>query len=127
MSEKKEMKTHLQAVRAVEEIAGGTEPAPKAGKSCDPEVVAHPVRRRFSAEFKRQVLEEADACAGSEGKIGEVLRKHGLYSSHLVTWRRQRHEGTLAGLAPKKRGRKPVPQNPLAATLAKLERENEKL
>ena len=127
MSEKKEMKSHLQAVRASEKIAGGTEVAPRAGTSCDPEVVAHPVRRHFSAEFKRQVLEEADACAGGEGEIGAVLRRHGLYSSHLVTWRRQRKEGTLAGLAPRKRGRKPAPKNPLAATVANLERENAKL
>jgi len=127
MSEKKEMKSHLQAVRAGVEIAGGTKPAPSSDTSCDPEVVAHPVRRRFSAEFKRQVLEEADACAGGDGEIGAVLRRHGLYWSHLVTWRRQRKEGTLAGLAPKKRGRKPTPKNPLAATVAKLQRENAKL
>lgn len=87
----------------------------------DPEVVERPLRRRFTAEFKRQVLAELDSCSAS-GDIGALLRRHGLYSSHLVTWRNQRATGELAGLAPKKRGRKPEPKNPLAEKNAKLER-----
>ncbi len=92
----------------------------------DPEVAERALRRTFTAEFKRQVLAEADACTDT-GEIGALLRRHGLYSSHLVTWRRQREEGTLAGLAPRKRGRKPQPTNPLAGTVAQLERENRQL
>ena len=89
----------------------------------DPEVVEGPARRRFTAEFKRRVLAEADACAGEPGGIGALLRRHGLYSSHLVTWRHQRDAGELAGLTPKKRGRKPAPKNPLADRVARLERD----
>jgi transposase len=87
----------------------------------DPEVPTIPKRRVYSAEFKRQVLAEADACG--PGELGALLRRNGLYSSHLVTWRRQRDEGALAGLTPRKRGRKPAPANPLAAEVARLERE----
>src|SRR5438093_11875054 len=54
----------------------------------DPEVVARPKRRRFTAEYKLQILKEADACKGS-GEIGALLRREGLYSSHLCVWRRQ--------------------------------------
>jgi transposase-like protein len=92
----------------------------------DPEVVERPDRRTFTAEFKQRILAEADACAGT-GEIGAMLRRHGLYSSHLTSWRRQRDEGTIAGLAPRKRGRRPTPKNPLADQVAHLERENKRL
>lgn len=82
-----------------------------------------PRRRSFTAEFKRQVLDEADACKESGGEIGALLRRHGLYSSHLTEWRRAREAGELSGLAPKKRGRKARAKNPLAAEVARLERE----
>jgi transposase-like protein len=59
--------------------------------------------------------------------LGELLRREGLYSSHLSTWRRQRDEGALAGLAPKRRGRKPKPKNPLADENDQLRRENRRL
>jgi len=88
----------------------------------DPEVPARPTRRMYSAEFKQQVLKEVDACT-ELGAVGAILRRHGLYSSHLKTWRAQRERGELAGLAPKKRGRKPEPKNPLADEVARLERE----
>ena len=97
-------------------------PPPAAAPAPDPEVPATARRRVFTAEFKRQVLAEADAAAETGG-IGAVLRRHGLYSSHLVTWRHQRDAGELAGLAPKRRGRKPAPKNPLADDVARLERE----
>jgi transposase len=71
----------------------------------DPEVPERPVRRRFTTEYKLRILEEADACS-EPGETGALLRREGLYSSTLSTWRRQRREGTLAGLSPKKRGRK---------------------
>src|SRR3972149_2994005 len=69
----------------------------------DTEVVARPERRRFSAEYKLRILREADQC--TSGELGALLRREGLYSSHLTTWRRQREAGQLAGRTPKKRGR----------------------
>jgi transposase len=89
----------------------------------DPEVPPHAKRRHFSPEYKKRILEEADACT-ERGQIGALLRREGLYTSHLDKWRHQREQGTLAGLAPKKRGRKP---NPEAAELARLRRETERL
>lgn len=86
------------------------------------EVAAKAVRRRFSAEYKLRILEEAAAC--SSGERGARLRREGLYSSHLTTWRRQREAGQLAGLAAKKRGPKP---NPEAEELKRLRKENERL
>lgn len=92
----------------------------------DPQVVEKARRRRFSARYKLEVLRQADACT-APGELGALLRREGLYSSHLVTWRRQRDEGALAGLAPRKRGRKRRPNNPLTARVAELERENQRL
>ena len=86
------------------------------------EVVAKATRRRFMAEYKRKILREADACS-TPGEIGALLRREGLYSSNLTTWRAQRERGELAGLTPKKRGPAPKPPNPLAAKVAALERE----
>ena len=91
-----------------------------------PEVLEKPVRRRFTVEYKLRMLAEADACS-EPGMLGELLRREGLYSSHLSTWRRQRDEGALAGLAPKRRGRKPKPKNPLADENDQLRRENRRL
>lgn len=89
----------------------------------DPEVVPRAKRRQFSAKYKLRILTEADQCT-QRGKIGALLRREGLYSSHLTTWRKQRDRGQLQGLAPQKRGRKPDPQ---AAELARLQRENAQL
>lgn len=89
----------------------------------DPEVVPRAKRRQFSAQYKLRILTEADQCS-QRGEIGALLRREGLYSSHLTTWRKQRDRGQLQGLSPKKRGRKPDPQ---AAELARLQRENERL
>jgi transposase len=79
-------------------------------------------RRFFTAEYKKQILEEADACTQS-GQIGALLRREGLYSSHLVEWRRLREQGALAGLAPHPRGPKAKEVNPLAKQLAEQQRE----
>jgi len=95
-------------------------------KATDPEVVEKKARRRFTAQYKLRILEEADACTAS-GQIGGLLRREGLYSSNLTTWRRQRDEGQLRALSPKKRGRKEKPKNPLAERVAQLERENRRL
>lgn len=89
----------------------------------DPEVVAQAKRRRFTAEYKLRILAEVDQCQEA-GAIGALLRREGLYSSHLTSWRRQRAADQLQGLRPKKRGRKPDPQ---AAELARLQRENARL
>ncbi len=85
-----------------------------------------PVRRRFTAEYKLRILGEADR-ATEHGQLGALLRREGLYSSHLTTWRKQRDEGTLAGLAPKRRGRKASPDAPLLAENERLKRENQRL
>jgi transposase len=91
-------------------------------RAVDPEVPAKAKRRQFPAEFKRGILREADA-ARDAGEIGALLRREGLYSSHLVTWRRARERGELAGLAPKGRGRKEKAVNPLAKRVVELERD----
>jgi transposase-like protein len=65
-------------------------------------------RRAFSAEFKRRVLAEADTCT-KPGEVGALLRREGLYSSHLTEWRAVRQRGELDALAPKKRGPEPAP------------------
>jgi transposase-like protein len=65
----------------------------------DPEVVPKAERRRFSAEYKQHILQEAEACT-RPGEVGALLRREGLYSSHLTTWRQQRRRGELQGLAP---------------------------
>ena len=90
------------------------------------EVLEKPVRRRFTVEYKAKILAEADACT-EPGMLGGLLRREGLYSSHLSTWRRQRDQGALAGLRPKRRGRKAKPKNPLADENERLQRENERL
>ena len=89
----------------------------------DPEVVAKAERRRFTAEYKLLVLAEADTCT-KPGQIGALLRREGLYRSHLDKWRKQRREGTLQALSPQKRGPKVDLQ---AAEIARLRRENERL
>ena len=92
----------------------------------DPEVPEQKTRRYFTAKYKLRILQEADSCA-EIGQIGGLLRREGLYSSHLTTWRRQRDKGMLTALSPKKRGRKKQPKNPLAEKVVKLEKENQKL
>lgn len=87
------------------------------------EVVAKAKRKRFTAAEKLRLLREVEACKGS-GEIGALLRREGIYSSYLSTWRKQRALGELDGLAPQKRGPKP---NPEAIELAKLRREHARL
>ena len=86
------------------------------------EVLAKATRRRFSAEYKLKILREAEACTES-GAIGALLRREGVYSSNVTTWRAQRERGELLGLTPKKRGPAPKVKNPLASRVAGLERE----
>ncbi len=98
---------------------GGAAPRP------NPEVLARAKRRTYTGEYKQKVLAEADAARGS-GEIGAVLRRHGLYSSHLTKWRQERKSGILEGLAPQKRGPKSK-VNPLTVENQKLRRDNERL
>jgi transposase-like protein len=84
--------------------------------------VARPTRRRFTAEYKLRILQEADRCV--PGELGALLRREGLYSSHLTHWRQQRETGALVALAAKRRGPKVDPQ---AEALARLQREHAKL
>lgn len=90
----------------------------------DPEVRAVAKRRQFSAAYKLAVLEEADRCT-SCGAIGELLRREGLYSSHLTTWRREREAGALEALG-RRRGRK-VKLTPEQRRIATLEASNTRL
>lgn len=101
--------------------SGGSSPIERVGApgAPDPEVSARHVRRRFTTAYKLGILRKAEACTG-HGELGALLRKEGLYSSHLVTWRQQR----ATGLTPKTRGRKAVPVDP---KMKKLEQENRRL
>ena len=89
----------------------------------DPEVSEKAKRRRFSAEYKLRIVREADACKG-DGDVAALLRREGLYSSHLSSWRRQRDEIAKAGLTSRKRGRKAKAEAP---RIKELERENARL
>jgi transposase-like protein len=95
-------------------------------KLAEVEVLAKPVRRKFTLEYKRRVLREADACKGL-GEIGALLRREGLYSSHLSAWRAARDRGELAGSGSKKRGPVPTPVDPRDKQIVELTRENRKL
>ncbi len=90
----------------------------------DPEVPERPVRRRFSAEYKLRVVEEANA-ATEPGQVGALLRREGLYSSHLVDWRRLYRAGALSALA-RPKGR-PKKRDPLADENERLRRRNARL
>ena len=87
------------------------------------EVVAKARRRQYTAEYKLRILRELEGSSGN-GETGALLRREGLYSSHLTEWRRQRTAGELEGLGPQKRGPKIDPQ---AEELARMQRENGRL
>ena len=89
-------------------------------------IFAHARRRQYPAEYKLGILREVDA-ATKPGEIGAILRREGLYSSHLITWRRQRDEGALSALGPKKRGPRANPKSASDRRLAELEAENQQL
>jgi len=91
------------------------------------EVTEKAKRRAFTAEYKRKIVKEAEACKGP-GEIGALLRREGLYSSHLTTWRQARDRGELApGAATKKRGPQPAPVDPRDKKIAEMERQIAKL
>ena len=91
-----------------------------AASAADPEVSAKATRRRFTAAYKLSIVEKADACE-TPGETGELLRREGLYSSHLSSWRKAAREGSLRGLA-KKRGPRPSGGKREAKRVRKLER-----
>ncbi len=97
---------------------GKTVPAPVLHPN--PEVAALARRRRFTAEFKQRILAEADTAKDS-GSVGALLRREGLYSSLLVTWRRERAAGILQGLSPQRRGPKSK-RDPIAEEMQQLRR-----
>jgi transposase len=92
----------------------------------DPEVVAKPKRRTYTAEYKLNILQEAEAAAATRGGIGALLRREGLYSSLLATWRRERANGILEALTPQKRGPKSK-RHPMDEENQKLRRQNARL
>jgi transposase len=92
--------------------------------SPDPEVTPKAKRRIFTAAYKKKILAEADAAAGS-GQIGEVLRREGIYSSTLTRWRRERDNAVDSAFS-QKRGPEPK-HNPLTAENEKLRRQNQRL
>ncbi|MDI6765146.1 MAG: IS3 family transposase [Thermodesulfobacteriota bacterium] len=89
----------------------------------EPEVFEKAVRRHFTGEYKLNILHEAESCQ-EPGSIGSLLRREGLYSSHLTTWRRQRDAGIFSALKPKQRGRKANPIHPFQAENEQLRKEN---
>ena len=106
-----------------------TAPPPLEGKRSaaappDPEVVDKPSRRRFAPSYKLRIVEEADQCT-EPGEIGRLLRREGLYTSHLTSWRKAARSGSLKALS-KKRGRK-AERNPLEGRVRTLEREKARL
>lgn len=131
------MDEHKDPDSRVEGTKGGRRPSevpstsaapagdPDTAPTPDPEVPEKPQCRRFTAEYKLRILAEADRCE-KLGQIGALLRREGLYSSHLSNWRRKRREGTLGALSDCKRGPK-VEKNPFENKVAALERENERL
>jgi transposase-like protein len=94
------------------------------GTELEVEVLAKAERRRFSAAYKRRVLREAEACR-RPGEVSALLRREGLYSSHLAAWRAARERGELAARGTPRRG--PKPPDPRQKRIAELERENRRL
>jgi transposase len=92
----------------------------------DSEVAAKPTRRRFTAEYKLRILREAESQR-ELGAIGALLRREGLYSTHLTTWRQQRDRGALEMLRARRRGRKADPTQGLRQHIAALEAEKQRL
>jgi transposase len=135
MSESISMSTHIN--EKAEEIEGfrratvassikETKTIPGVRAILEPEVREKAVRRKFTAEYKLGILKEAESCT-KRGQLGALLRREGLYSSNLITWRHQSEKGTLKALSPKKRGPKGTKSDPSARRITELERENERL
>ena len=115
----------LQGARRATGDAGNSA-APAAPRDADSEVVPRARRRRFSNADKRRILQAADRCT-RPGEIGALMRREGVYSSSLSTWRRQREAADLAALAPQQRGPKADAGRADALQIAQLTRDNDKL
>ena len=94
------------------------------GRGADPEVPAKAQRRRCTAEYRLRILKQADACK-RPGELGALLRREGLYSSHLANWRRQREQGALRDMRGRRRG--PATPRPIDPRVKQLEAENRRL
>ena len=116
----------LELEEALQEARRATGDASSSVLPVDPEVMANARRRQFSPNEKRRILAEADRCT-APGEIGALLRREGIYSSHLANWRRRRSAEGKAGLDVHPRGRKADPAVAEAHRTAKLMRENERL
>lgn len=114
------MEAASQGARRATEEAASIAPPP------NPEVAATAKRRQFSPSERRRILAAADRCS-KNGEVGALLRREGIYSSHLSTWRKQREATERAGLEPKKRGRQADPAIAEARRVAELTREIERL
>ncbi len=119
-------KTVISALDVENEIARRATGVTSSSAGADSEVLEKAHRRRFTAKYKLSILDQADRCE-KPGQLGALLRREGLYSSNLTTWRQQRESGALEALTPRKRGRKPKPQDKQTRRLAELEREVEQL
>jgi transposase len=102
------------------------EGAPGAARSADPEVVATAKRRQFSASEKRRIVAAADACK-RPGELGALLRREGIYSSMLSTWRKQIARANETALVARRRGPKPDPARPEKLRIERLQREKARL
>jgi transposase len=109
--------TTLQSQSQDVATAGGAESVSRISS----EVLEKTARRRFTAEYKQRILAEADSCT-EPGDIGKLLRREGLYSSHLSTWRARREQAVREGLS-KRRGRKVQDKNPLVVENARLQKD----
>ena len=116
----------LENVSMATQVNKGTKSIQSVGAIPETEVRERAVRRRFTAEYKLRILKEAESCT-KNGQLGSLLRREGLYSSNLITWKRQMEKGTLEALSPRKRGPKAKRPDPSARRIAELERENQKL
>lgn len=115
----------LQGARRATGDAGSAA-SPIAPSVTDTEVAARATRRKFTNADKRRILEAADRCTQS-GEIGALMRREGVYSSSLSTWRRQRKANELSALAPVKRGPKADPQRGELQQIVQLTRDKQKL
>ena len=118
MSAQRDVMTLDGTAAAVLGVEERSDEAPSARPN--PEVVAKPRRRQFTAAYRLRIVEEAERCTAS-GEVGRLLRREGLYSSHLTAWRKARRKGSLQGLASNQRGAKPAMRNRLDTKVRELE------
>ena len=123
-------KVTASVVEAVDNVSARRDGRPAVATAAtaipDPEVAAKPTRRRFTAEYKLRILQEAERQR-EPGAVGALLRREGLYSTHLSAWRRERERGALETLRARRRGRKPDPAHELRQQIAALAAEKQRL